>query len=297
MRTLPTVKDRFLNEALGIIQTDGIKNVPLKTRFHVVALLLEGVKEIVPRIDEDDCVALSDREKSLTNTHVRLANAVLSTIDHSDRYKQFLNDSRVLTLQYIASDKNIMSMLENVNDTLLISNKDEIYEACHQYHVEASTHIANHMFTLMTHKFQQTPIKFFHEAKKISPNANIARVTRGLFDYNLKQGSRTIEINQHPNATKNNIIRVLGTLHHETIHDQGYQLGHAIYSGNGRTTGELFPDGLIWKTHAQAHIDIPSALNSTYRCQCIEDVAFAQQEKFEDGLQKLIYATPSQKIA
>ena len=85
-------------------------------------------------------------------------------------------------------------------------------------------------------------------------------------------------------------------MHHETVHDQGFQLPEQVFNLCPKRLGSLVHDARLWKALKLERAVISSKIQSPYRAQFHEVVAFEQQALFKKELHALVFPeqTPQQ---
>ena len=301
MRITEEVTDKAMREALVAYgeNRDCFKTLDLYDRFNAVSLLLTDIKDHIPELKADPTYIVNANisPHNAVLRQIRLLEEIVDSIEHTANYQSFLSSSRELTLQLISSDYYLVEELKHPSE-LTASEQKCILGDIHKHHADASRTVIKNQFSWMNMEIEETPITFFSKPKTYDEEKNKGVTIRGYFSSNIETNYREIQLNEHEDAGLNDVFDALSVIHHETVHDQGFQIGRQCFL-DGTKTGELYQDGKIWMLISELKTMIPSGLSSAYRAQCIEKVAYEQQALFDKGLQEVLQTSnrPSLNIA
>ena len=100
---------------------------------------------------------------------------------------------------------------------------------------------------------------------------------------------RRIDVNLHDDMKwQERPAYMASVVHHETIHDQGFQIAEELHYNNRLTLGNLTHDALLWVAFKAEKATISPRIYSAYREQFHEAVAFDQQQKFRIGVECIL---------
>ncbi len=279
MRIYHEVSEQSLQEAVGTRQAQW-KQVPLARRYNTIALILKDVKNKCPDFRGDTGHRIETKKEPFKQffRHEYVLSQITDSIEHSEAYKDFLTASRQLTTELISDS----SFLSEAFDSATHPSENDLQQLLWEIHlcqVEASNITAPYYKCSIP--FKSTSMTFSRQER--SPNYSLLC---GSFSGQIDTNARTLKINLHEDVS-GDIFTFASTVHHETIHDQGFQLGVSYDREQHPLLGGLTPDGEIWQKLEHFNGMIPSGFYNAYRRQCTEAVAFEHQALFKNELRAM----------
>lgn len=270
MRLARTVTDAALSE-LETASADEIQDLPIVERFQAVRALIDEIKVIVPEFAEYSGYPVT--EHGPAGRQAIALRRLAESVRHTQTYLAFLEESRRATLERIANDEKLMQRIERYDHDLSDDLRKFTLREIHKHHANASqkTCFAG---------IRRTNVGFFEEARQYYPRFKMQILVAGYFNGKANNGQRAISINTHPDTQFDKIVEISQTIHHETVHDQAFQLG-MIYKNGGRAKlGDMAQDAKIIRTLFEQQAIIPPGIRQAYRAQLHEVVARDQEDGF-----------------
>lgn len=284
---------------IAVASPEDIERWAIQERFNAIAQLKRRILMLHKTIAAEGQHYVNE-ESPLLEVELEAINLLAKSLRHSQAYLSLLDNSRKGTLELIKQDNFLIRQLKKWSlglDTWKREWSENILRRIHRHQVTATRHALQTQTTITKTPINKTPIHFFeqpyrHGRKK---GRSFQRVKGGSFHGKLGFAeTRKIKINLHSDTNwKTDPIKIASIVHHETIHDQGFQLANAFHLAGKLTAMEpLTSDAQLWVGLKTELASISSRIYSAYRAQFHEVVAFEQQRQFREELEALLCEGP-----
>ena len=270
-----------------------LQEFSLPRRFSTVARLQSEVLKL--HRNSANCTSFYvDEEADRIDIRVEALIALSKSVRHTAAYLELLEKSRKNKIERLGNDrqllKNTRQWQENDgNNDWNTKGSKRCLKKVQRHHVNAVNSVIREFSSI--NGIQTTKISLIDEPGRwriLKNGERVKRISGGYFSGDInsnKLETRLTKINKNlENRWQNDPIRHYRIMHHETVHDHGFQLAEKLQVvGKDRLT-DLQKDAELWLQLTLQKAIISVKINSAYMAQFHEIVAYEQQDLFEKEL-------------